>query len=52
MNIQPAEEGAMKSHTRHLIAIVGIIGLGLMMPHTMAVADAQPFEQLSAEWWQ
>jgi hypothetical protein len=42
----------MKSHTRPLIAIVGIIGLGLMMPLTMAVADAQPFEQLSAEWQQ
>jgi hypothetical protein len=52
MNIQPAEEGAMKSHTRHLIAIVGIIGLRLMMPLNMAFADSPPFEQLSAEWWQ
>jgi hypothetical protein len=52
MNIQPAEEGAMKSNTRHLIAIVGIIGLGHMMPLNLAFADSQPFEQLSAEWWQ
>ena len=42
----------MKSHTRHLIAIVGIIGLGLMMPLNMPFADSQPVEQLSAEWWQ
>jgi hypothetical protein len=42
----------MKSNTGHLIAIVGIIGLGLMMPLNMAFADSQSFEQLSAEWWQ
>ena len=37
----------MKSHTGPLIAIVGI-GLGLMMPLSMACADSQFFKQLSA----
>ena len=51
MNIQSTEEGAMKSNTRRLVAIVGI-SLGLMMPLNMAVADSQSFKQLSAQWWQ
>ena len=41
----------MRSNTRRLIAIVGI-GLGLMTPLNMALADSQSFKQLSAEWWQ
>jgi hypothetical protein len=45
------KEGAMKSSTKRLVAIVGI-GLGLLMPLTMAAADAPSFKQLSAEWWQ
>jgi len=42
----------MKSNTRRFIAMVGIIGLGLMLPLNMALADSQSFKQLSAEWWQ
>lgn len=41
----------MKSNTRRFITIVGI-GLGLMMPRTMAFADSPNLEKLTAEWWQ
>jgi hypothetical protein len=37
----------MQSHTRTLIAVVGI-GLGLMMPLRLAWANSQFFQQLSA----
>jgi hypothetical protein len=42
----------MRSNTRRFIAIVGIIGLGVMIPLKVALADSQSFKQLSAEWWQ
>jgi hypothetical protein len=42
----------MQSNTRRFIAIVGIIGLGVMIPLKVALADSQSFKQLSAEWWQ
>jgi hypothetical protein len=42
----------MKSHTNRFIAIVGIIGLGLLMPPKAALADSESFQELSAEWQQ
>jgi hypothetical protein len=42
----------MQSNTRRFIAIVGIIGLGVMIPLNMAFADSPSFKRLSAEWWQ
>jgi hypothetical protein len=42
----------MKSNTRRFIAIVGIIGLGLLMPLKAALADSESFQKLSAEWQQ
>lgn len=41
----------MQSHTRRVIAIVGI-SVGLMMPLHRAFADAHSFKRLSAQWWQ
>ena len=42
----------MQSNTRRFLAIVGIIGLGLMIPLKVALADSQSFKELSAEWQQ
>ena len=47
MDIQRAEEGAMKGNMRHLIVLVILgIGLGLMMPLNSAFADTEAFKQL------
>jgi hypothetical protein len=42
----------MKSNARRFRSIIGIIGLGLIMPLNVALADSQSFKQLSAEWQQ
>jgi hypothetical protein len=42
----------MKSSARRFRSIIGIIGLGLIMPLNVALADSQSFKQLSAEWQQ
>ena len=42
MDIQPAEEGAMKGNMRHLIEIVILgIGLGLMMRRKLTARSAK-----------
>jgi hypothetical protein len=42
----------MQSNTRRFIAIVGVIGLGVMIPLKVALGDSQSFQVLSAEWQQ
>jgi len=42
----------MQSKTRQFLAIVSIIGLGLMLSLQGALADEQSFTELSAEWQQ
>jgi hypothetical protein len=42
----------MKIRTRCFAAILGIIGLGLILPPKLALADSQSFKELSAEWQQ
>ena len=42
----------MKSNTNRFIAIVGIIGLGLLIPLKAVLADSESFQELSAEWQQ
>jgi len=42
----------MQGNTRRFTAIVGIIGLGLMLSRQVALADDPSFKELSAEWQQ
>lgn len=42
----------MKIRTRCFAAILGIVGLGLILPPKLALADSQSFKELSAEWQQ
>jgi hypothetical protein len=42
----------MQSTMIRFLAIVGLIGLGLLIPLKVALADSPSFQELSAEWWQ